>query len=155
MTTRAPSPTDDATLTEAEMLAMERRARYGVISWRDNLRLLAALRAARAAGKCFECGTDAPIGRPCDTCGSVDVIAPRDVAERIGGYLDDERKRAEAAEAREQALREALATIAEEHDAGRHDGQPEPCPAHDADVMWAIARAALASPPSPTQDEPT
>ncbi|MFH5927430.1 hypothetical protein [Roseomonas xinghualingensis] len=43
-----------------------------------------------------------------------------------------------------ERLRAALETIAEEHDAGRHDGQPEPCPAHDADTMFAIARAALA-----------
>lgn len=42
-------------------------------------------------------------------------------------------------------LREALEFIAEEHDAGRHDGLPEPCPAHDADTMWATARAALAT----------
>lgn len=40
-------------------------------------------------------------------------------------------------------LREALEYIAEEHDAGRHDGLREPCPAHDADTMWATARAAL------------
>jgi len=37
----------------------------------------------------------------------------------------------------------ALETIAESHDAGRHDGLPEACPAHDADTMFAIARAAL------------
>ena len=42
-------------------------------------------------------------------------------------------------------MREALEFIAEEHDAGRHDGLPEPCPAHDADTMWATARAALAT----------
>ena len=38
---------------------------------------------------------------------------------------------------------EALQFIAEEHDAGRHDGLPEPCPAHDAITMWALARQAL------------
>jgi hypothetical protein len=42
------------------------------------------------------------------------------------------------------ALVEALEQIAEEHDAGRHDGLPEPCPAHDDVLMWTIARAALA-----------
>jgi hypothetical protein len=45
-------------------------------------------------------------------------------------------------------LREALEYIAEEHDAGRHDGLPEPCPAHDDCSMWLRARAAL----SPTQE---
>ena len=38
----------------------------------------------------------------------------------------------------------ALEQIAEEHDAGRHDGLPEPCPAHEAGVMWHVARSALA-----------
>jgi tagatose-1,6-bisphosphate aldolase non-catalytic subunit AgaZ/GatZ len=37
----------------------------------------------------------------------------------------------------------ALEAIAEEHDAGRHDGIYEACPAHEADVMFAIARKAL------------
>ena len=49
-----------------------------------------------------------------------------------------------AARAENDKLREALECIAEEHDAGRHDGLPEPCPAHDADTMFAIACAALA-----------
>ena len=40
-------------------------------------------------------------------------------------------------------LKAALETIAEEHDAGRHDGLPEPCPAHDADTMFYVARKAL------------
>ena len=43
-----------------------------------------------------------------------------------------------------KGLIEALETIAEGHDAGRHDGLPEDYPAHDADMMFAIARAALA-----------
>jgi hypothetical protein len=42
-----------------------------------------------------------------------------------------------------QEQRRALEIIAESHDAGRHDGLPEACPAHDADTMFAIARAAL------------
>jgi len=46
-------------------------------------------------------------------------------------------------EARAERLRVALETIAEEHDAGRHDGLPEPCPAHDADTMFYVARKAL------------
>jgi len=40
-------------------------------------------------------------------------------------------------------LRVALETIAEERDAGRHDGIYEACPAHEDDVMFAIARKAL------------
>jgi len=40
-------------------------------------------------------------------------------------------------------MREALETIAESHDAGRHDGLPEDSPAHDAETMFAIARATL------------
>ncbi len=42
-----------------------------------------------------------------------------------------------------EQMREALEYIAEEYDAGRHDGLPEPCPAHDADTMFAIAHAVL------------
>lgn len=34
-----------------------------------------------------------------------------------------------------ERLRAALEFIAEQHDAGRHDGFPEPCPAHDGVVM--------------------
>ena len=45
--------------------------------------------------------------------------------------------------AENEMLREALEKIAEESDAGRHDGLPEPCPAHDDLHMWLIARAAL------------
>ena len=37
------------------------------------------------------------------------------------------------AEATIDKLREAVECIAESHDAGRHDGLPEPCPAHDAE----------------------
>ena len=51
--------------------------------------------------------------------------------------------RIEALTAENERLREALETIAEERDAGRHDGLPEPCPAHEDVTMWAIARAAL------------
>lgn len=40
-------------------------------------------------------------------------------------------------------LREALEYIAESHDAGRHDGLPEQCPAYDAETMWAVANNAL------------
>lgn len=42
-----------------------------------------------------------------------------------------------------EQLRTALEEIAQEHDADRHDGKPEPCPALDAETMWAIARTAL------------
>ena len=44
---------------------------------------------------------------------------------------------------RVEKMEAALEIIAEEHDSGRHDGLPEPCPAHDADTMFAIARQAL------------
>jgi len=47
-------------------------------------------------------------------------------------------------EAEVARMREALEQIAEEHDAGRYDGLPEPCPAYnDVYVPWLIARAAL------------
>lgn len=46
-------------------------------------------------------------------------------------------------------LREALEYIAEEHDAGRHDGRPEACPANNAVQMWSAAREALSLTPSP------
>lgn len=52
-----------------------------------------------------------------------------------------------ALEAEVARLREALVFIAEEHDAGRHDGLPEPCPAHDDITMWIAARAALGEQP--------
>lgn len=51
-----------------------------------------------------------------------------------------------ASEAELGRLREALEYIAEEHDAGRHDGLPEPCPAHEDVIMWLTARAALERP---------
>jgi len=44
-----------------------------------------------------------------------------------------------------EVMREALDLIAEGHDVGRHDGLAEEGPAHDADTMFAVARAALAS----------
>jgi hypothetical protein len=46
-------------------------------------------------------------------------------------------------EAENARLREALETIAEGRDAGRHDGLPEDYPVHEADLMFAVARAAL------------
>ena len=48
----------------------------------------------------------------------------------------------------------ALREIAQAHDAGRHDGKPEPCPALDADTMFALATAAL-SPRTPQADGET
>lgn len=56
------------------------------------------------------------------------------------------------AEGKIATMRGALETIAEEHDAGRHDGLPEACPAHEAEVMWAVARAALTTPEPPHGD---
>ena len=46
-------------------------------------------------------------------------------------------------EAENKRLREGLEFIAEEIDAGRHDGLPEPSPAHCDVAMWAVARTAL------------
>jgi hypothetical protein len=46
-------------------------------------------------------------------------------------------------EAQLAAWRAALEFIAESHDAGRHDGLTEPCPAHDAETMWAVARDSI------------
>ena len=64
--------------------------------------------------------------------------------EPVDPSLEEIEMRLIAARAENDKLREALECIAEEHDAGRHDGLPEPCPAHDADTMFAIACAALA-----------
>ena len=41
-----------------------------------------------------------------------------------------------------EKFRKALDFIAEGIDVGRHDGLPEDGPAHDADTMFAVARAA-------------
>ncbi len=49
----------------------------------------------------------------------------------------------EAASGELERLREVLEFIAEEVDAGRHDGLPEPSPAHDDVTMWAVAREVL------------
>jgi len=64
--------------------------------------------------------------------------------EPVDPLLEEIEMRLIASRAENDKLREALECIAEEHDAGRHDGLPEPCPAHDADTMFAIACAALA-----------
>lgn len=54
-----------------------------------------------------------------------------------------------------ERLREGLEQIAESNDAGRHDGLSEPCPAHDATTMWALAHNALknSTPPTPGLSE--
>jgi len=57
--------------------------------------------------------------------------------------LTPEEKQIDALTAERDTLREALEKIAEQHDAGRHDGKTELCPAHDDYAMWLIARAAL------------
>ena len=64
-------------------------------------------------------------------------------AAQLEVYRAEFVRRNEAAEAERDRLKAALETIAEEHDAGRHDGLPEPCPAHDADTMFYVARKAL------------
>lgn len=75
--------------------------------------------------------------------------ADADRAKLLASHRALERELAEAraarlaAEADAAALRDALEYIAEEHDAGRYDGKPEPCPAHDDVTMWAVARDAL------------
>jgi hypothetical protein len=52
------------------------------------------------------------------------------------------------------SFRCALEQIAEEHDAGRHDGLPEPCPAYDdPHTPWLIARAALSDIGHPPESE--
>lgn len=70
-----------------------------------------------------------------------DVLA----VKRLRAEVDSLTARAEKAEAALAKAVAALETIAEEHDAGRHDGLPEPCPAHDAVFMWAVARETVAS----------
>jgi len=71
-----------------------------------------------------------------------------DFVMRDGKGLDHDQwsqyTRTDLSEARVKKLREALETIAEGRDAGRHDGLPEAYPVHDADTMFAIARQALA-----------
>jgi len=63
--------------------------------------------------------------------------------ERLTSDVDALGDNLEKAIAERDRLKAALETIAEEHDAGRHDGLPEPCPAHDADTMFYVARKAL------------
>lgn len=65
------------------------------------------------------------------------------VRTQYAAYRETTHEALQAANARAERLRVALETIAEEHDAGRHDGIYEACPAHEADVMFAIARKAL------------
>ena len=72
------------------------------------------------------------------------IAAMRNAMPGLIDELDRIERDLAAARAENDKLREALECIAEEHDAGRHDGLPEPCPAHDADTMFAIACAALA-----------
>ena len=54
-----------------------------------------------------------------------------------------QQNRIEELEAENARFKEALEEIAEESDSGRHDGLPEPCPAHEDVVMWLRAREAL------------
>lgn len=72
------------------------------------------------------------------------IAAMRNAMPGLIDELDRIERDLASARAENDKLREALECIAEEHDAGRHDGLPEPCPAHDADTMFAIACAALA-----------
>jgi hypothetical protein len=67
--------------------------------------------------------------------------APVMTAPTLGQVTPQERIK--QLEAERDRLREAMEFIAEERDAGRHDGLPEPCAAHDAETMFAVARAAL------------
>lgn len=55
------------------------------------------------------------------------------------------------------AITEAVEMVrfcAESHDAGRHDGKPEPCPANSDVAMWSYARAFLAKHASRDGDKP-
>lgn len=65
------------------------------------------------------------------------------LASALEGADQEVQERLLSTEAERDCLKAALETIAEEHDAGRHDGLPEPCPAHDADTMFYVARKAL------------
>lgn len=65
--------------------------------------------------------------------------------EHAADHIDKLEADIEQLEADNKRLREALEYIAESHDAGRHDGKPEECPAHDDVFMWLMARAALAT----------
>ena len=56
---------------------------------------------------------------------------------------DEMQARIKELEAENARFKEALEEIAEESDSGRHDGLPEPCPAHEDVVMWLRAREAL------------
>jgi hypothetical protein len=62
--------------------------------------------------------------------------------------LDAERK-CEAQQQEIAELRRALESIAESRDAGRHDGKPEPYPAHTDVEMWLRAQEALARKETP------
>lgn len=74
--------------------------------------------------------------------GEVEALRERNVKMRA--FLAETSTDAEnRLRAERDRLKAALETIAEEHDAGRHDGLPEPCPAHDADTMFYVARKAL------------
>jgi hypothetical protein len=68
---------------------------------------------------------------------------PGHVADRIAVELRAAAQEIRHLRAVNAELLAALDQIAQERDAGRHDGLLEPCPALDADTMWAIARAAL------------
>lgn len=46
------------------------------------------------------------------------------------------------------SAREVVEFVAQSRDAGRHDGKPEECPAHDDVVMWLRAKDFLATHPA-------
>ncbi len=73
----------------------------------------------------------------CDDC----IVVGLKAAKR---FVDDALRALGASHVDGGELQEALEEIAQEHDAGRHDGLLEPSPALDADTMFAIARNALA-----------
>ncbi len=62
---------------------------------------------------------------------------------RASRALSDIRAERDTLKAEVERLTAALEEISESRDAGRHDGLPEPYPAHEGYAMWAIARAAL------------
>jgi hypothetical protein len=74
-----------------------------------------------------------------------DILLLGDRIEELEAHHDKFLQEFWKTNAENERLRTALQYIAEESDAGRHDGLPEACPAHDEVQMWLEAREALAA----------
>ncbi len=83
------------------------------------------------------------IGRDCADAAD-EIVGLRSACSAYRARLATAENELVAQEARARKLEAALERIAESRDAGRHDGLPEECPAHDQYTMWLDARAALA-----------